>query len=271
MDLLDLEKPAAAFGGHVLDLVKVAFPLLDKHGLNGHVARVGICLDVSLSMQGRYRSGEVQELVDRIAAMGVMFDDNAAFDLFAFHNEAFNVGEVDANNFEGCVDRIIKATGWGGTDYAAAMRCIREHYFGRSGVGNLTPHAPDGEPPVYMLFITDGATNDEGRATAQIAAASYEPMFVQFVALGADYDPNNVPTKKTGGFMGFGRREAPSIPRAFSYLAALDDMGGRHMDNAGFFAVQSPHSLPDEDFFDRMMGEYPAFLQQAAVQAMLRQ
>ena len=65
------------------------------------------------------------------------------------------------------------------------------------------------------MFVTDGAPGDRVGAEQQVTAASYEPVFWQF--------------------MGIGKASS------FAFLEKLDDLGGRYTDNADFFAV-----TPDE-------------------------
>ncbi len=40
-------------------------------------------------------------------------------------------------------------------------------------------------------------------------------------------------------------------------------MGGRFLDNADFFSVADPTLLPDDQLYDLLMNEYPAWVQHA--------
>ena len=42
---------------------------------------------------------------------------------------------------------------------------------------------------------------------------------------------------------------------SFSFLEELDDIEGRTLDNANFFAVPDPKKMSPEDMFDKMMEE----------------
>jgi hypothetical protein len=49
----------------------------------------------------------------------------------------------------------------------------------------------------------------------------------------------------------------------FTFLENLDNLPGRYIDNANFFAVTDPANIPDEHLFELMMAEYPGWLQLA--------
>src|SRR5690606_11135074 len=124
------------------------------------------------------------------------------------------------------------------TKYGAAMKAVREHYFGSAGErGEVLPDAT----PVYVMFITDGAPSDKGVATKHMRSASYEPIFWQFMGVGSD---------------------------RFEYLQRLDDLDKRFTDNADFFAVTDDelmgrNPISDEALFERLMTEYPDWLRRA--------
>jgi stress response protein SCP2 len=65
-----------------IDLRKKIVKLtLEKKKMTHIVARVGIVLDISGSMQALYKNGTVQDVVERIFAVACHFDDNAALDV----------------------------------------------------------------------------------------------------------------------------------------------------------------------------------------------
>ena len=59
------------------------------------------------------------------------------------------------------------------------------------------------------------------------------------------------------------------IQTDFGFLEELDDMGGRFIDNADFFCVADPMALPDDQLYDLLMNEYPAWLKLARQQGLL--
>lgn len=258
----------------LVPLVQKLDPILEAHGLGEHVARVGLVLDISASMTSLYRTGAMQALVERVVALGHRFDDNGAIDVFSFGRDAHNIGEVSTGDFAGFVDRMLNKHGLeGSTMYGKALAEVRDHYFG--GHGKRTAPYSDDQPPVYLIFVTDGDTHDQEECIRQVQAASFEPMFIQFISIGADFVPGTmVETQvKTGGF--FSRKTGPQMveaecPREFRFLNDLDEkVTGRFADNAGFFSIESPTAIADEDLFDRMMGEYPDWLKLQEVRTML--
>lgn len=258
---------------HVFQLVQKLDPLLASVGLTGHVARAGASYDISGSMQRMYQNGQVQELANRSGALAHRFDDNGALDVFRFNTRAEHVGEVQTCDLPGYVASAFQRID-GGTSYVAAMKAIREFYFGSFGPRNK-PYR-DGNPPVYMMFYTDGAPRDDRKSDIidQIRWSSYEPIFWQFIALGADYYPGQTATvqKSTGGFWSRKTENvqvAAVCPQEFEFLGSLDTLTGRYVDNASFFAIWDAMSIEPEELFRRMMIEYPSWLQQELVRTTL--
>ena len=112
------------------------------------------------------------------------------------------------------------------------------------------------------MFVTDGAASDERSAREQVVSSSYEPLFWQFMAIGRS--SKSVDHQGGRGLFGSGSG------REFRFLEELDDMPGRHLDNADFFAVEDPANLDDDQLFDLLMGEYPAWLRHARDHRLLR-
>lgn len=145
------------------------------------------------------------------------------------------------------------------------MKLVREHYFG-SSKPRRAPHSA--ALPVYVMFVTDGATMREQDAREQVMASSYEPLFWQFMAIGRSSKSIDAPASSGGGR--FGRRMSSWGGGEFKFLEELDDLGGRHVDNANFFAVADPANIPDDQLFELLMGEYPGWLTQARTKGLLQ-
>jgi len=252
--LIDMEKRAAAQAPQLLSLTKQAAVSLEKRGLADHTARVALCLDISASMSGLYRAGKIQALVERILALGLRFDDNEMVDVFLFGANAHEVGELGMHNFGAFLGTVLQRHPLeGGTYYGKAMRLIRRHYFGSDGPRHQPVRAAQ---PVYVMFVTDGATFDETMTIEQLKHSAFEPIFWQFMAIGESSLAVDA-RKTTGKRKGFLARLTQSD---FTFLENLDNLPGRYIDNANFFAVTDPANLPDEALFELMMAEYPGWL-----------
>lgn len=260
----------------MLDLSKKAASIADKYGLGNKPARVAIVPDISGSMENPnkfYSSGKVQQLLNRAAALAVNFDDDGKLDIFPFHNDGFFFGSLSPLEVaDNAAAKIIQKYNYGGTSYGDAFQVLHDYYWPNAGDA-LSP-VTDNQPPVFVIFVTDGATENKARATKLIKQLSFRPCFVQAIALGQDYDSNKVaaaPVKKS--FFGFGGGSSePELEGHLKFLATLDDeVPGRYVDNFDFFGTKTPDSLSDVDFFDRMMGEYPKWLTDPKVFTMLGQ
>lgn len=199
-------------------------------GLDRQKAQVAVALDISGSMADLFYKGIVQQVLERVLALSIKFDDNGAVDVFLFGAHDHAVGELREADFFGYVERVIRAKYplEGMTRYAGVIRRITEHYFpgGR-------PNTPD---PAYILFITDGDNNDPQEAEQAIIAASNKPIFWQFVGLGNS---------------------------DFAFLQKLDTMPGRHIDNANFFKIDNIGTMDDAELYRRLLAEFPSWLELA--------
>ncbi len=276
--LVNMEKRLGEEGhGRLLDLTKKAAVSLEKRGLGEHTARVALCLDISASMQNLFQSGKVQALVERVLSLGLRFDDNGEVDVFLFGQNGHEAGTLNLKQYQGWTNQMLQRYPLeGGTDYAAAMRLLRENYFKSSG----PRHAPLADRvPVYVMFITDGMTSTEQLTREQVTYSSYEPIFWQFMGIGPS--PKAVDKVDPSATVQTGPKKKPKLAErlqnkliekltgGFAFLEELDNLQGRYTDNAAFFAVTDPANLTDEALFDLMMEEYPDWLNRARSMGLL--
>lgn len=188
-------------------------------------SRVAFNIDVSGSMENLYLDGTVQNVFERLFPIAMQFDDNQAIDLFAFHHEAFDIGEINLSNFHGCIKtKITDKYRMGGTNYAPIIRKIVNRYKNEPG------------DPVYVIFITDGDCGDPLEAERAMKDASHYGIFFQFVGIGN---------------------------ASMSFLERLDEMPGRKVDNANFFQIRNINTTSDADLYGKMMVEYPSYITEA--------
>jgi len=258
---LELEKKMEKQAPKILDLAKKVKISLEKVGLQNHDAKVALCLDISASMGSLYSSGKIQAFAERILALGTRFADNGSIDIFLFGQGPHEAGELTIDNSNGFVNRMLRNFPLeGATYYGKVMKIIRQHYFGQA-VARSTPLSQ--ALPVYVMFVTDGATFDESETRAQIDNSSYEPIFWQFMAIGK----SKKDAKNPSGF--FGALKA-AFQSDFTFLEGLDTMEGRFIDNANFFSVEDPANIADESLYELLMAEYPEWVKKAKQQGLLK-
>ena len=257
---ISLEKRIKKEAPQLINLVKKAAISLEKVGLQEHVAKVALCLDVSGSMSSLYSSGAIQKFAERILALGCHFDDDGSIDVFLFATEACNSGEMKIDNLDAkLIQKMVdRSSVGGGTAYGMAIKNIRSFYFSESGK-RKTPLKK--EIPIYVMFVTDGATSDESITKEQIEWSSYEPIFWQFMAIG-----RSKKDIKGSGILASLKR---AITSDFSFLEQLDTMQGRYVDNANFFSVEDPQIITDDKLYELLMTEYPTWVRLAKNKGLL--
>ena len=224
----------------LVSLAKTAAVSLEKKSLAGATAKVVLVLDISGSMHGRYQSGEVDRLVQRILALGLNMDDDGSIEVYAFGTGAYRIGTADIETYKDFVPNMLRTHSLeGSTHYGATIKMIRQDFAGQADFGQV---------PVYVMFVTDGDTMDRSLTEKQIREASSEGIFWQFMGIGGS------------GLLSSG----------FKFLEKLDDLKGRKVDNCDFFSVPSADSYTDAELYDKLMAEYPGWLKSAAAAGILR-
>jgi hypothetical protein len=232
---LSLEKRIEQEAPHLLNLAKKATVSLAKQGLQSTVARVGLVLDASGSMREQYKSGRVQELLDRVLPLALHFDDDGSLDVWAFDREPKPLPPATTRNIQGYLDTANG--GWkqwygGANDEPKAMRAVIDHYCQHPAA-----------PPVYVLFVSDGGVHRNREIKTLMVEAARYPIFWQFMGLGG---------------------------RNYGILEKLDTLEGRLVDHCGFFAVDDLHQLTEEQLYDRMLQEFPHWLREARATGIVR-
>ncbi|MCF2150633.1 TerD family protein [Desmonostoc muscorum LEGE 12446] len=250
-----LDKKLEQEAPHIFNLAKKADISLQKVNLTNHQAKVVLCLDISGSMSSLYSSGKIQRLAEKILALGCRFDDNASIDIFLFGAKAHNVGEMTIENFKSFIQNLLqKYPLEGGTYYGQAINMIRKFYFPiskKSSQSNIVSL----NKPVYVMFVTDGATSDESQTQQYLKESSYEPIFWQFMAIGKSRKD-----VKKKGILGWLSQVNTSD---FSFLERLDEIGDRYLDNSDFFSLEDPENVADQELYDLLMTEYPNWVKLA--------
>lgn len=258
---ITLEKKLEEKAPHIFDLVKKVDISLAKANLTNHRARVVLCLDISGSMFSLYQSGKIQRLAEKILALGCRLDDDGSINIFLFGLHPHIAGEMTIDNFGNFIHNIVNQYPLeGGTYYGQVMKQIRNFYFpdAQGGKRNSCIYA---NQPVYVMFVTDGATGDESETRQQLTWSSYEPIFWQFMAIGKS--KKDVKSKGVGGWF------TKAFTSDFSFLEQLDDLSNRNLDNADFFSVEDPESIADEELYNLLTTEYPNWVKSAQRQNLL--
>lgn len=221
---VDLQKKVEATGS--VSLVKsfqAAAVSLEKNGLTGVRAEVVLVLDVSGSSLKLFRQGVYQKLVERFLAAALHFDDDGVIPAYLFDTKLHEAPDITLANFQGWAhDVAARKDLWRATSYAPPIEAIARSLRRGNGV------------PTYVAFVTDGGNQDRKQASQAIRDASALPAFFQFMAIGREGD--------------------------FPFLHKLDELSGRVVDNAGFFAVADPAALTDDEFYGKIMIEFPLWL-----------
>lgn len=263
---LSLDKISEQAPG-LLSLAKTAVQAVDHSGLNGQKAKVALALDFSGSMGRVYRSGAMQRLVEKSLALATQFDDDGAIDFFVFDSTAAYLGEISIDDFAGSVDRLTKGRSMGSTNYADAFLTIRNHFgfaptggavsvprqkrgffgFGKAHPAAIAPAVEASKTPadipVYVLFLTDGAPDNQSKAVRALTEVSTAPIFWKFLSIGRE---------------------------SMVFLEKLDTLTDRFMDNANYEPIGDVDAISDADLFKKMLTEFPDWLKEARAKNLIQ-
>ncbi len=232
---------------------------MSKFKLLENSAEVVLCMDVSDQMEDYLESGKAQKIADKILAFASHMDIDSHIDLFLFAERAFFIGSMDLSNFEGYIFEAMKNYNLSGSaDYVNVINLIRTTYL-KNAVreGKIAVR----ETPIYVYFISNGETDNPDEIAAEIARASYEPIFWEFMTMGT----TRADLQK--GIMGWLLR--PFVDD-YSFLELLDNMEDRFLDNVDHFNVFDPSAISDTEFYSLMMGEFQIWLKQAKEKGLIK-
>jgi stress response protein SCP2 len=230
--------------------------VLEKAGLGGQRARVGLALDASGSMWRLYRQGTVARVVERLAAVAARLDDDGAMDAWVYATNPVALPPLTVEAMARWIPLYVRAkspaTGSGGAaatkereraarvagvaipdwpriggqnDEPKVMRLVLAHY-----AGYRSP------PPALVIVLTDGGIYRSPQIAQILRESSRLPVFWQFVGVGR---------------------------ASYGVLETLDTLAGRLVDNAGFFAVDDLDGVADQTLYTRLLGEFPGWLRAA--------
>jgi stress response protein SCP2 len=226
---VSLEKKVAK-APHLVSLAKTAETTLLAYRLTKVVARVALVLDASGSMNWQYAKGRIQELIDRMVPLALHFDDDGTLECWAY---ASRVRALPAATVENCRRYVDEADG----GWRRWMKEVRPLTNNEPTVIAAIVAALGASPlPVYVLFVTDGGVTKNREIARLIVDAARLPIFWQFVGIGG---------------------------RDYGILERLDTMQGRLVDNAGFFSIDDLQTVAAQDFYDRLLREFPQWLDAA--------
>ena len=164
-------------------------------------------------------------IATRMLALGMQLDDNGSVPVVKFSSSAKTLPEVTQATLETYVaTHFPKGSIGGGTCYPAAMKEVMKSFSNTADPG-------------LVWFFTDGECNAEDVEETKrlIKQYSSKPVFWSFVGI-------HVPGDKPD----------------FGFLNELDNLGGRVIDNAGFFEV-NVETITDEELYTAMLGEFTQF------------
>jgi len=252
---------------NLISLEKKVTISLQKKNIFGEKANIVLAIDISASMDKLYSKGVVQQVVERLLAIGLNMDNNRQIDVFAFGRNAHEIQEARESNIEGFVKNILlkKVRLEGSTYYAGVMNKIinkfgkpltntgeKKGFFSKM-FGKKEETSSNGETPkvpTFVFFITDGDNFDQDETTALMQEVSEQPIFWQFVGIS---DPDQ------------------GYKTEFSFLKKLDDMKGRTVDNADFFQCDDIATIDDQELYDRLLTEFPHWLKEVRNKGVLAQ
>lgn len=215
-----------------MSLAKPLQAEIEKRNLQNCVARVALVLDISGSMSTRYSNGTVQQIVNKTLPLAVQFDDDGELDFWYYGSRPKRMPSVNMKNYTDAVPktwRKLMESLGYGNTEPLVMQEVLQEYKGS-------------RLPAYVIFITDGGVGSESAIKKVLVEASREPIFWQFVGVGGS---------------------------SYGVLERLDNMGGRYVDNANFFALDDFKKVSNEELYSRLLNEFPSWLNEVRNKGMI--
>ncbi|MFC4127032.1 VWA domain-containing protein [Nocardia rhizosphaerae] len=223
-----------------LDLRKreVAKVLIDRSAF-GARARVVLVIDKTGSMQKLYRGGTVHRVVERMIPVATQLDDDGTLEAYLYALRFAKLPDITVADGDRWAQTYLHLTGThDGIDYDAIGGRNDELPVMRAVIDTIAAATE----PTLVLFFTDGGFAKKREIAALMREASRLPAFWQFIGLGT---------------------------ANFGVLRTLDELDGRIVDNAGFFALDDIDRVDDAELYRRLLGEFPDWLRAARAAGIL--
>lgn len=230
-DSISLEKKLEEKAPSLVSLAKPLRISLEKNNLLNVKAQVVLLMDISGSMIKRFKDKTVQRVVDKIVPLAMEFDENEEFDFIYFGGEDKLMPNVNLLNYQNATD------GW--------EKIMKKIGYGTnlvSPINKIVKKFSKNKLPVYVLCITDGATSNPKKVEKLIFESAKYPIFWQFIGVGKSN---------------------------YGILEKLDDLTGRVVDNADFFALDDIDTIDNEQLYTRMLNEFPLWLKDIRAKGIL--
>ena len=195
-----------------------------------------LCADASGSMFDLYRGGRVQQMFDKFFALSSTLSDSGALDCWAFAAKSRQLEPVTLDNIRdytfsqaGGYERWMSMLNYQYNNEPEAMRDIMMIY------GGL-------RRPILVLFLTDGRLQSDWEIEEILIKTSRFPVFWQFIGLyGEEY----------------------------GVLNHLDEIDGRHTQNAAFLKMEDFDDFMDSGFYRTIFANTAAWLEELDRKQML--
>lgn len=199
-------------------------------------AQVIVALDLSYSMSNILKNGVLEETFNRLLPLAMQFDDDGSLDVIPFNDKAYaDEKPFTQENKNRYLKELLFKHYLGESSYTPVIQKIADKY----------SNAGKSEPPVYVLFITDGDCKDENQAEAAIRQTENKAIFWQFI----------------------GVHEKLS---RFGFLNKLDTMSNRTIDNVNFLHIPDIEKMKDPDLYKALLKEFPQWINAAKQNGILK-
>lgn len=219
---------------------------LSKRGAADVRARVILVLDASGSMAFLYSGGVVADVVERMAAVAAQLDDDGEMQAWTFASNAARLPDLRLGELpewlrlhvrvgEISLFRRSKKPRKGLEPGQVDMRTVGIQNEEQKAIAQVREYVRQNPAaaPTLVLFFSDGGVYRDSAIERELRAAVEEPIFWQFVGLGRSH---------------------------YGVLERFDTLPGRRVDNVGFFAVDDISTVPDQELYDRLLSEFPAWI-----------
>ena len=207
------------------DVAKVCL----SKGLDGRMFRVASIVDVSGSTYRMFKTGLMQDVIERTLPISLQFDDDGELDSWIFSSASrFSKGfhrlpMITLDNIGTYINKFILPKHGGGTQYAPVLQDVYAKYILEE----------PSQTPAFILFYTDGdnENSDKSRTEDIIRKLSKHNIFIQFVGIGND---------------------------SKEFLAErLNNLDDTYIDNCGFCDLTDIGNMDNMALYNALLNELP--------------
>ncbi|MES2207164.1 MAG: VWA domain-containing protein [Pseudomonadota bacterium] len=249
------------------ELYSIAVPYLDRFNITPKRLRLIVIIDFSVYMEPFFASGDIGKLLKLFTGLAAHAQYNGEFEVFLAAKQLISLNSVNwetlctpdtLTNAPVIQEWIKRNTFNPRLNYGQIISEIRKNIYPANQGGSVTTLCQDARP-TWVISLVSHDANDNAYAQWQLRWASYEPIFLQFLAVTRTHQtPVHQASDSPRTIF---HKGSSSTEYDFSFLHSLSALENCMLPNTDFAALCNIPQLTASALYSTLIKGYGEWLQ----------